>query len=237
MSNYRIFQYTLLIKLSLPYNTNFVETTSFYHGINHWLWITVLSRLKLNIFTRIAKGNFAMVVSRFFPLIVLVKTKNFGPESNSCLVYAPPVNWQWLDRFNWLISRLDKDKIRKIVLCQKKLTEIEKMGRSGKGSKSGSEMDGPTMSDSMSTSKLNSQTQRYWPKSLNYIYLDSIFSVSFVQFRNHKQHPALERQMSDVSYKLLMQLLVDLFFYLVIRGCKKGWLHYHTSAGSRNGHE
>ena len=58
--------------------------------------------------------------------------------------------------------------------------------------------------------------------SVNYIYLDSIFSVSFVQFRNHKQHPALERQMSDVSYKLLTQLLVDLFFYLVIRGCKKG---------------
>jgi len=86
-----------------------------------------------------------------------------------------------LGHYDWFFFRVDKDKIRKIVLCQKKIT-FEKMGRSGKSSKSGSEIEGPTMSDSMSTSKFNSQTQ----------------SVSFVQFRNHKQHPALERQMSDL---------------------------------------
>ena len=180
-----------------------------------------------------------MVVSRFFPLIVLVKTKNFGPESNSCLVYAPPVNWQWLDRFNWLISRLDKDKIRKIVLCQKKNSQkLRKWEEVEKVQKVVVRWMGPrwvtVCPRPSSTHKLKGIDQNL---SVNYIYLDSIFSVSFVQFRNHKQHPALERQMSDVSYKLLMQLLVDLFFYLVIRGCKKGWLHYHTSAGSRNGHE
>ena len=75
-------------------------------------------------------------------------------------VYPPPVNWKWLGHFDWFIFRLDKDKIRKIVLCQKKLKAIEKMGRSGKSSKSGSEIEGPTMSDSMSTSKISSQMQR-----------------------------------------------------------------------------
>ena len=144
----------------------------------------------------------SIATDRWFFLVEHLSEYGFDPKPHSLyVVYAPPVNWKWLGRFDWFICRLDKDKIRKIIFCHKnQLTEIEKMGKS---SKSGSETDGPTMSDSMSTSKLNSQTQRYWRKVWPNI--KRVFSVSFVQFRNHKQHPALERQMSDVSWVTLYE--------------------------------